>query len=177
MLLLVAVLFLGPILLAGMLGRFGVHPSATANRGEALRPYLDLRAAALHRADGSAFAWQPEARLWRIAVLPNATQCAGAKAADCAKLAADIAKVRLLFGDDAKRVQVLWMDALPQSATPAFTQLQTDAPLRTQLPRVDDTDGAPVYLIDPYGFVVMRYAPGFAPRDLHDDLARLLKLM
>jgi hypothetical protein len=176
-LLLVALLFFGPILIAGVLGRLGVHPSASANKGEALQPYVDWRAAQLHRVDGSVYAWQPEARLWRIAVLPNATQCAGEKAAACAKLAADIAKVRLLAGDDARRVQVLWMGALPSAATPAFVPLQGDAALRAQLPRVDAGAGASAYLIDPNGFVVMRYAPGFAPRDLHDDLARLLKLM
>lgn len=177
MLLLVALLFLGPILVAGVLGRLGVHPHASANKGEALQPYVDWRAAQLHRTDGSVFAWQPEARLWRIAVLPNATQCAGEKIARCEKLAADIAKVRLLFGDDSRRVQVLWMGTPPRDAGNAFVQLQPDAALRAQLPRVDDANGASAYLIDPYGFVVMRYAPGFAPRDLHDDLARLLKLM
>lgn len=180
-LLLVVALFVGPILIAGVLGRFGVHPSSTSNKGELLQPKIDWRAAQLHRADGSAYAWNPQARLWRVAMLPNDAQCAGEKLASCEKLAADVAKVRLLFGDDARRVQLLWMGepangAVPQGAA-AFVQLQGDAALRAQLPRVDDAQGAAVYLIDPYGFVVLRYAPGFVPRDLYADLNRLLKVM
>ena len=37
--------------------------------------------------------------------------------------------------------------------------------------------GVPAYVIDPYGFVVLRYAPGFDPVDLRSDMAKLLKLM
>ena len=33
-----------------------------------------------------------------------------------------------------------------------------------------------VYLIDPNGFLVMRYAQGFDPSGLRKDLARLLKV-
>ena len=36
--------------------------------------------------------------------------------------------------------------------------------------------GTPVYVVDPHGFVVLRYAPGFDPGGLRMDVARLLKL-
>ena len=39
-----------------------------------------------------------------------------------------------------------------------------------------DPAGIPVYVIDPNGFVILRYAPGFDPVDLRTDVARLLKL-
>jgi glutathione peroxidase-family protein len=42
---------------------------------------------------------------------------------------------------------------------------------------VDDPAGVPVYVIDPNGFVVMRFAPGFDPADLRADVAKLLKLI
>ena len=41
---------------------------------------------------------------------------------------------------------------------------------------VDDPRGVPVYLIDPNGFVILRYPPGFDPAGLRADLAKLLKL-
>ena len=39
-----------------------------------------------------------------------------------------------------------------------------------------DPAGIPVYVIDPNGFVVLRYAPGFDTAGLRADLAKLLKL-
>ena len=45
------------------------------------------------------------------------------------------------------------------------------------LPRVEDPDGVPVYVIDPNGFVILRYPPGADLGGLRTDLARLLKLM
>jgi hypothetical protein len=51
----------------------------------------------------------------------------------------------------------------------------TDA-LRDGLPRAKDASGMPVYLLDPYGFAVLRYAPGSDPGDLRADLSRLLKV-
>lgn len=45
------------------------------------------------------------------------------------------------------------------------------------LPHVDDGAGVPVYVIDPNGFVIQRFAPGFDPADLRSDVAKLLKLL
>jgi hypothetical protein len=36
-------------------------------------------------------------------------------------------------------------------------------------------DALPVYLADPNGWLVLRYAPGFEPSGLRKDLGRLLK--
>ena len=51
----------------------------------------------------------------------------------------------------------------------------------TELPRADAVThaggrGVPVYVIDPNGFVILRYAAGSDPGDLRSDLAKLLKL-
>ena len=40
----------------------------------------------------------------------------------------------------------------------------------------ENPDGDAAWLVDPYGFTVLRYAPGFDPGDLRTDLARLLKI-
>ncbi len=60
---------------------------------------------------------------------------------------------------------------------PALRVLQDDPALRAALPGVDAAGGTPVYVIDPNGFVILRYAPGFDPGGLRQDLAKLLKLM
>jgi hypothetical protein len=49
--------------------------------------------------------------------------------------------------------------------------------LRARLPQVDDAAGTPVYVIDPHGFVILRYAPGFDPGHLRTDVAKLIKLI
>jgi hypothetical protein len=49
--------------------------------------------------------------------------------------------------------------------------------IRIFLPRLNDPAGTPVYVIDPNGFVILRYAPGFEPGGLREDLVKLLKLM
>ena len=54
--------------------------------------------------------------------------------------------------------------------------LRVDGGLRAGLARPDDAAGDAVWLVDPNGFVVLRYAPGFDPGDLRTDLARLLKI-
>ena len=51
-----------------------------------------------------------------------------------------------------------------------------DPALRAGLPRVDDPAGPPVYVIDPNGFVILRYPAGFDPGHLREDVGRLLKL-
>ena len=87
-------------------------------------------------------------------------------------------KVWQLAGKDADRVHVLWVGALPQGGPRPATlhQLQPSDALRDGLPRSNDAKGVPVYLLDPNGFVVLRYPPPFDPAGLRKDLSRLLKV-
>jgi len=178
MLIAIFAMFFGSMLVAGALRFSDWRPAATRNIGEMLDPPGDLRGVVPRRTDGSAYAWNPTARHWRIALAPPAS-CT----TECEKLARDIDTVWQLAGRDADRVEVLWICpaktcALPADAPrPATLQLlQGDAQLRAALPRVDDPRGVPVYLIDPNGFVVLRYPPGFDPGGLRSDLTKLLKL-
>jgi len=89
-----------------------------------------------------------------------------------------------LLGQDADRVQVLWIGEPPREVPRggALRVLRPDAALQAGFPRLhpqagEDPHGVPVYLVDPNGFVVMRYAPGFDAGGLRADLAKLLKLM
>ena len=56
--------------------------------------------------------------------------------------------------------------------------IRADDGLRAGLARwdVDPAQGDPAWLVDPNGFVFMRYAPGFDPGDLRADLSRMLKI-
>ncbi len=172
-LMLVAVMFFGAFLLAGALRFSGWRPSGMKNHGELLDPPGDLRQVRATLVDGSAYAWNPVERTWRVVIAPPAG-CTTA----CERLATDLDKVWRLFGREADRVHILWLGAPPASATRdrAMRVLHDDPALRRGLPRVDDPAGIPVYVIDPNGFVILRYAPGFDPGDLRTDMSRLLKL-
>jgi hypothetical protein len=173
MLIALFVLFFGSAAGAGLLRLSGWMPAGLRNHGELLQPPTDLRDARPLLADGTPYAWAPAERIWRIAVAPPAG-CA----ADCERLLADLDKVWRLFGHNADQVEILWLGALPAGAAalPELRQLREDASLRAALPRADDPAGVPLYVIDPNGFVILRYPPQADPAGIRADVARLLKL-
>ena len=169
-------LFFGGMLIAGLLRFSGWRPEGSKNKGELLQPYGDLRAYTPTLANGGAYGWKDEPRIWRIVAMPR--DCATSRAAECKRLLADFDKVWRLMSKDADRVHVLWAGDLPPGvAVPReVRQLRADDGLRAGLARWDDASGDAAWLVDPNGFVVLRYAPGFDPGDLRSDLARLLKI-
>lgn len=180
-LLAIAGLFFGVMLVAGLLRFSGWRPAGSNVHGEMLEPLVDLRERAPALLDGGKYAWNPPARTWRIAVAPPA-DCGAA----CDKVAADLDKVWRLMGRKADRIDILWLcpDAAcvvpsPLAADRTLRRLRPDAALRATLPRVDEgaSVGVPVYVLDPNGFVILRYPPGSDPGGLRADLAKLLKLI
>jgi cytochrome oxidase Cu insertion factor (SCO1/SenC/PrrC family) len=173
MLIALFVLFFGSAFGAGILRFTGWMPAGLKNHGQLLQPPVDLRATPLQLADGRAYEWNPGARIWRILAAPPAT-CA----ADCDALLVELDKVWQLFGHNADQVEILWLGALPADA-PALSELRVlrdDADLRARLPDAADPAGVPVYVIDPNGFVILRYPPHADPAGLRADVAKLLKL-
>ena len=171
LLLLVAV-FVVPILVAMLINAGGWVPAPARQHGELLQPPVDLRGESLALADGGAYAWNPEARLWRVVGLPPA-ECDDA----CARTAADLDKVWRLLGHNADRLDVLWAGPWPQGvqAPGTLRLLQPDPALRARLVPAGAT-GTTLHVIDPNGFVVLRYPAGFDAAGLHADLKRLVKL-
>lgn len=174
MLVAIFALFFGGMLVAGLLRFSGWRPQGSKNKGEMLQPYGDLRGHAPTLATGGVYRWATSPRTWRIAVAPSG--CDGTRAAACRDLLHQLDTVWQLMGKDADRVQVFWVGAPPQGiAVPREVLLvRPDARLSAQLKNTATGDAA--WLIDPNGFVVLRYAPGFDPGDLRTDLARLLKV-
>lgn len=173
MLIAIAAVFFGGFVLAGVLRFSGWRPEGMKNRGELLDPPGDLRGLTAQTIDGADYPWNPTERMWRIVVA--APQACDAR---CAKLPADLELVRELLAQNADRVHVLWIGPFPEGGRRSSAlRLMQDAPaLRAGLPRQDDPTGTPVYVVDPNGFVILRYAPGSDPGDLRADLAKLLKL-
>ena len=168
-----AALFFGSAALAGLLRFSGWQPAINRNHGQLLQPALDARQLPPVTVDGQPLAWAPERRLWRV-VVPAEPDCGE----ECVDLSQDLAKVWQLLGHTADNVQILWLGSVPEGAAqPAGLQVMAPSPaLRSVLPGSADPAGTPVYVVDPNGFVILRYAPGFDPAGLRSDLAKLLKL-
>ena len=183
MLVVLFVIFFGSLAVAGLLRFSGWRPAGMKNRGELLQPPTDARGVTPTALDGKPYAWNPASRTWRVLIAPPA-DCGP----ECLQLTRDVETVWELLGREASRLDVLWLCAQPNCALPAgapavhnLRLLQPDPALRARLPRVDQTThakgrGAPVYVIDPNGWVILRYAPGSDPGDLRYDLSKLLKL-
>lgn len=183
LLLLLFAMFFGSMLVAGLLRFSGWRPQGTKNFGELLDPPGDLRALSPRLIDGGEYQWKSGERIWRIVVAPPA-DCG----TQCDTLARELETVWELFGKDADEVHVLWLCPTAGCSWPASAQrpatlrlLQPDARVRAGLPRVDERTaaavrGVPAYVVDPYGFVILRYPPGFDPSGLRADVARLVKL-
>lgn len=171
-LLLVAAFFFGSFGIAAALFFGGWKPTQTRNIGEMLEPYPDLRPVALARADGQAWDWQPQARNWHILfVAPEDCD------APCGALFDALHRVWLSEGRHADRLKVLWFGALPEGAEPfpGLVPMQSSPGLLARLPDSPSPTVLPAYLVDPNGYLVLRYPTGFDPSGLRKDLGRVLK--
>ena len=184
LLLLIFALFFGSMLVAGALRFSGWRPAGMKNNGELLQPPVDLRARTLRLANGSTYPWNPGERQWRILAVPPAA-CGQA----CDKAARDLDVVWRMFGHNADKVDVLWLCAEDGCNAPSplrednsLRVLAPDAALRAALPdggaaAAAGAAGVPVYVVDPNGFVILRYAPGTDLAGMRADLVKLLKLI
>lgn len=182
LLLLVFALFFGTMIVAGALRFSGWQPAGMRNKGELLKPPLDLRTHAPRLATGDTYAWNPGQRQWRILAVPPAA-CGQA----CDAVARDLDIVWRMAGQNADHVDVLWLCAEAGCAVPSplredrmLRVLAPDEALRASLPGAavaTAAAGVPVYIIDPNGFVILRYAPGTDLMGLREDLSKLLKLI
>ncbi|MGV8944076.1 hypothetical protein, partial [Thermomonas sp.] len=174
MLIALIVVFFGGMLIAGLLRFSGWRPEGTKNKGEMLEPYVDLREYAPALAAGGAYRWHDEPRIWRIVVAPDG--CDASRRAACIELLREVDTVWQLMGKDADRVHVLWVATPPAGIVlPREVRvLRRDDVLPATLSRGKRTAsveaGDAAWLVDPNGFVVLRYAPGFDPGDLRTDL-------
>ncbi|MGY0652958.1 hypothetical protein ACW7GZ_14075 [Luteimonas sp. A537] len=175
LLLLIVAVFFGSALVAGALRFSGWRPAGMKNHGELLQPPGDLREVVPRLVDGGEYHWNPVERTWRIVVAPPA-DCTTA----CVALSQDLDKVWRLFGHNADHVHILWVGAPPEGALQnrVWHVIEPVPAFNAELPGLDagGAQGVPVYVVDPHGFVILRYAPGSDPGHLRTDLARLLKL-
>lgn len=173
-LVLIAALFAAPILASYLVYFFG-HPKPSANHGELLLPPGQASGASFRRPDGGTFRFVDLRGRW-ILVAQDASGCADA----ClAKLVA-LRQVRLALGRDASRVERVFLVDDGRAPDPArleaFPGMQVAlGPPGSGLDGRAAGDHAYIYLVDPNGNVMMRWAATADPKGMLQDLQRLLR--
>ena len=169
-LLLIVAMFVAPFIAALYLYYTDWQPTRTKNYGELIHPVRDLREVTFTRADGSRFSFHHEDHAWRMLVAPPAN-CGSA----CDQLADTLRRIWVGLGHNASNVEVLWVGAPPRIGFRGLISVSADASLAVRLPDTARAGAIPVYLVDPSGYLFMRYAPGYDPGKLRRDLAQLLQ--
>ena len=187
-LILLALVFAGPPVAAWIVYANLDHwRPGTTNHGELIAPPRPLEGFTLQRVDGTALDAAYLRGKWTLVYIGPA-DCAEA----CRRAIYYMRQVRLALGQDADRVQRLFVPADPAQAAalrdfledyPGMTVASgTEAELQEFLGRfiaaIGPRRAAPgrVYIVDPLGNLMMTYPPDAAPKGMLKDLQRLLRV-
>jgi len=172
--LLIAAVFFGPLLAAAWLYYQGdaLRPEERANHGALLEPIVNLH-------DVVAGAAILDNRTWLL-LYANDGVCGDT----CREALYTVRQSRLMLGKEMDRVERVFLHGARAPDTLLITDehkglitLQ-DAALRAVLDnkKPGTLDAGGYYLIDPHGNLVLYFGPEINPRDMVDDIKRLLKL-
>jgi len=179
-LVLVLLVFAVPIVAAFALRALGWRPDAERNYGTLVEPALDYRGHVASTVDGTPVDWNTAAGTFHV-VVPMPPDCG----APCIELVDSLERLWRGLAKRAPRVRML-VAAAPDPAldaaiarAPHVTRvmlapdpLPHPAPITTEFER---RSALPAYVIDPNGYLVMRYEAGFDPAGLRRDLMRFVR--
>ncbi len=172
-LLVVAILFLSPFIVALVLNRLGWHPHATRNHGELIQPPQALAGQVLVDRAGDALPLvNPDHRWTWLIQLPE--QCGQV----CVERLDELHRVRYSLGRHApKLVPRLIAPAQLPELPPSMTALSAESAgaLLAAAPQLADAPAWSGYLIDDKGYLMMRFPPELEARLVRRDLGRLVK--
>jgi hypothetical protein len=172
--------FMLPVVAAWMLNIFAPdwRPFGTTNHGTLIQPVRSISADGLQAVDGSAMDPGYFSGRWTVVHIPG-RPCAQ----PCIEVLTRSIQVRKALGEDMKRVQL--MIALNQAEAaqsagipPSVTRVLINADWLATFVAAKTPQEQPfsIYLIDPQGYLMMRYPPDVEQRALLSDLKRLLKI-
>jgi hypothetical protein len=172
--LLLAAMFFGPLLVAAWLyyGTDALQPEERVNHGALLEPIVSL----VDAAPGSAI---HESRLWHLLYAAD-----GECDEPCRKALYTLRQSRLMLGKEMDRLERVFLhgaeapDTLLGAEEHRGLVALHDPALRAVLDekRPGSLPAGGFYLIDPHGNLVLYFSPDINPRDMVDDIKRLLKL-
>lgn len=184
-LLLVAAVFVLPVVASMTLYMTKWRPASTVNHGELIQPVRPIGDTALRSLDGKPVNVKELHGKWTM-VQFGASTCAD----DCIKNLYYMRQVHIAQGKEADRLQRLFIVTDTQAADALKVKLADYPDMRVwtggrgELTALAKSFGVPdeklaekqgIYLIDPSGNLMMRYAPGTDPAGMRKDLVRLLK--
>lgn len=152
------------------------QPTEHVNYGELLEP-KPLPEARLMLVDGTPLQWSSLKGNWTFVVIDSGT-CA----AYCQQKLLYMRQVRLTQGKDLERIARAWLITDEETPAPALlAEYEGTLPIRAagsgllmQFP-ASHAAADHIYLVDPFGNLMMRYPRDADPRRMVKDLARLLK--
>jgi hypothetical protein len=172
--LLIAAIFFGPLLFAAWLYYSGdaLQPESRANHGALLEPIVNLLDAV------------PDSRIhddraWRLLYAED-----GECGEGCQQALYTLRQTRLMLGKEMDRVERVFLhgeqapDTLLGAEEHQGLKSLHDPALRAVLDdqRPGSLPAGGFYLIDPHANLVLYFSPDIKPRDMVDDIKRLLKL-
>lgn len=175
-LVLLAVIFLGPLALAFLLYYGDVwKPAGSAIHGQLIEPARPLPTEPLTDAPGA-----PRLEgLWSLLVIEPA-------ACDeiCQSALVETRQVRRALGSERERVQRIWIvtaGAVDAQAVanehPLLGVVAADTPAPARVVEmIGPSKPGEVLVVDPLGNLMMRFPPGTSMRAMHTDLKKLLKI-
>ena len=175
-LLLIAAIFIGPLIVAFWLysGGSGLQPTGRSNHGALLEPIVNL---ADEVPDSTAV--EQFDRAW-VLLYMNASECGDS----CRDALYKARQARLMLGKEMDRVSRAFLhgDTPPDTVFlaeehPGLTTIE-DSGLAGLLnnKRPADVPAGGYFLIDPHGNLVMYFRPDLDPADMVDDIKHLLRL-
>lgn len=185
-LILIALLFLGPMVAALFAYNSGWQPGGETAHGQLLSPARPLPDLALTDIDGQALNADPMRQMWTLLYIGD-TDCA----AGCRQTLYNMRQVWKSLGRKRKRVHGVYLLAdEPTAQLRTFLQAEHGGmtvarPAGNAQPWLDffalDGQVRPlqndnIYLLDPLGNWVLLYGPGYEAKGLREDLKKLLKL-
>lgn len=170
-----AVLFIGPVALAFWL-YYGSdwRPEGQAVHGKLISPPLELPNNPLLQAG------EPRLRdVWSLIVVAPA-DCGE----PCRKALYETRQFRRALGRDRDRVQRVWIaeHGVPDAdflaaEHPDLLVVDSKASVGTDLvSRIDPNSEVDIYVVDPFGNLMMRFPADLGMRGMHTDMKKLLKL-
>lgn len=181
---LLGLIFLGPVIGATLLFFSGWRPAGQVNHGELIEPARMWPALALREADGKPVAAEPWAGRWNLLYVAD-DNCDTA----CERALDLMYRLHLAQGKEADRVaRVLVLLRAPRANLAAILARFPGTAAWIAVPgtvpgwetyfsagAAGATDGS-IRFVDPRGYYMMRFTAGSDPNGIRRDLARLLKL-
>lgn len=184
---LIALLFVLPVALSYVLYSIGWRPAGTVNHGELIEPPRDIRDVSLQTLGGKTIRFTDLNGKWTLIYFGSA-KCL----APCERNLYKMRQVRLAQGDDAERVQRVFVVTDTRALDWLRYTLKEYPGMRVLIGPTDNVKalarqfalpvGTPlegldrIYVIDPLGKLMMSYPVDADPGGIRKDLARLLKV-